>query len=143
LKQRAFEVTKKILIILALGFGYYLFNQLTGIGIPCPLHKITGLLCPGCGISRMCIALIQFDIKSAFYYNAAILCLIPIFALLIISYYYNYIKYDVRQFKRWQNALLLVCIITVAAFGILRNIFDLGLSPSLNEAFLQIFNGGK
>lgn len=143
MKKRAAEVTKKFLITLALGLGYYLINQLTGLGIPCPLHKLTGLLCPGCGISRMCIAIIQFDLEGAFYYNAAIFSLIPIFAVLIITYYYNYIKYGVKDFKKWQNVLLALCVVVVVTFGLLRNIYDLGLSPSINEKFLNLINGGK
>ena len=36
--------------VLAAGIGYGLFCVKTGMGIPCVLHEVTGLECPGCGM---------------------------------------------------------------------------------------------
>ena len=36
---------------------------------PCPFHSITGLKCPGCGMTRACIALARGDIHGALHYN--------------------------------------------------------------------------
>ena len=44
-------------------------NSLTGLGIPCVFHKLTGLSCPGCGNSRALIALSHFELKKAAGYN--------------------------------------------------------------------------
>lgn len=40
-----------------------------GIGIPCLFHRLTGLLCPGCGNSRAALALLRLDFAAAFGYN--------------------------------------------------------------------------
>lgn len=40
-----------------------------GITIPCIFHRVTGLLCPGCGNSRAALALLRLDLSSALEYN--------------------------------------------------------------------------
>ena len=36
---------------------------------PCPFHSITGIECPGCGMTRACIALGRGDIGNALHYH--------------------------------------------------------------------------
>ena len=48
------------------GLFYLLICNLAGRPlIPCMFHQITGLYCPGCGVSRMCLALFRLDFVSA------------------------------------------------------------------------------
>lgn len=142
MKQRAIEVIKNAAIILAVGIAYYIFYSLTGIGLKCPLFELTGLLCPGCGMSRMFVSIFTFDFSSAFYYNAALLILLPFFIGVTISYYYGYIKYGNTKVTKSQGAILIVCIILLLIFGVLRNIFNLGLMPSFDGALLNELFGG-
>ena len=130
LKERARETLKNTLVILSLGIAYYLFCTLTNWGLPCPLYSITGILCPGCGLSRMCLAVIRLDFSSALYYNAAFFVLSPIFITIYVSYQYRYIKYGVGSLFSWQKIMLFICIVLLVAFGILRNILDFGLRPN-------------
>jgi hypothetical protein len=37
--------------------------------LPCPFHSITGVKCPGCGMTHACIALARGDIAMAWNYN--------------------------------------------------------------------------
>ena len=61
-------VQKKILIIYGAIFGVgvlYAFLILhTPFRIPCLFREVTGLQCPGCGTSRMALALMRFDIPA-------------------------------------------------------------------------------
>lgn len=75
------KVIRDAVTLLAVGVLYAGFVQLTGCGIPCPLHFITGLQCPGCGTTRMCMALLHLDFKAAFAANPAVLCLLPLMAM--------------------------------------------------------------
>ena len=45
------------------------FSPETLSACPCPFHYITGIECPGCGMTRACIALGRGDIGHAFHYN--------------------------------------------------------------------------
>lgn len=46
-------------ILVGIGLAYYLEIQTLGFSIPCPLRQLSGLRCPGCGLTTACIALLQ------------------------------------------------------------------------------------
>ncbi len=61
-KKRLVAVLLTVLGVSVIGIGYgFLVNN--GIGIPCLFYTVTGLRCPGCGISRALAALLcgRFD----------------------------------------------------------------------------------
>lgn len=64
----------------SLAVGY--FNPVTAGFFPqCPFHAMTGLNCPGCGLTRGFHALFHGDVLGALHYNA----MLPIYAF-VISY---------------------------------------------------------
>ncbi len=48
---------------------------------PCPVHRYLHLLCPGCGGTRACIALLHGNLREAWQHNAFLLLLSPLLAL--------------------------------------------------------------
>lgn len=52
----------------------------TGFGLPCVIHSLTGLYCPGCGASRALASLLRFDVYQAFRWNSLLVIMLP-FAL--------------------------------------------------------------
>ena len=70
------------LLVLIVGLAYAAFCARTGWGIPCPIHLVTGLQCPGCGVSRMLLALLRLDFRGAFLANPVLLCMLPLLLLL-------------------------------------------------------------
>ena len=79
MKQRSVRLVCSLLLVLAVGFLYAAAVRLFHIGIPCVFQEVTGLKCPGCGISGMCLALLRLDFKSAFLSNRLLFVLIPVF----------------------------------------------------------------
>ncbi|MGW6449074.1 DUF2752 domain-containing protein [Lentzea sp. NPDC055074] len=50
-------------------------NQPGNLLPKCPFHWLTGLNCPGCGVTRMLHALLHGDVVGAFHFNAALFLL--------------------------------------------------------------------
>lgn len=55
----------------------------------CPIEKITGIPCPGCMMTTAFYYLVQFDLKTAFYFNPVIYLLVIMAFPLWISYKKN------------------------------------------------------
>lgn len=121
-KKRLRSLLIKIGAALLIGFGYALFVKFTGIGIPCVFNLITGKLCPGCGISRMFLALLDFDIVGAAKYNLLILCLLPLGIVLFVYKSVVYIKNGTVAMSRLETVFYLAAFLLCIAFTIIRNI---------------------
>ena len=72
----------KLGLLVAAGLAYAAFTAVTGVGLPCPFHAVTGLWCPGCGASRMCLALLRLDFAEAWSWNPGLMLLLPFLAVL-------------------------------------------------------------
>ena len=107
---------KKEYIIIIIFFFIILFLYLTGYPIPCIFHKITGLYCPGCGITRMFISIIRLKFIDAFHYNCFAFILLVLFVIL------NLIKVITKKNITIKNSILYAIIVLAIVFGILRNI---------------------
>ena len=135
MRERALDLVKNIAIIFAVGIVYYIFYLITRIGIKCPFYLIFGYLCPGCGLSRMFLALLQLDFPSAVYYNAGFLAISPLLCCVFGNYCYRYIKHGSTGLVKWHKVVLIVCAVVLIVFGIIRNTHHIGLHPSYNEDY--------
>lgn len=54
----------------------------------CIIHNITGLPCPGCGMTRAYLALLRGDLAGAFYYHP-LFWMVPFGAVVLIFHKYN------------------------------------------------------
>ena len=124
MSARARKVVFGALVLLGIGALYAVFVNLTHIGIPCVFNLLTGLRCPGCGVTRMCIALLKLDFKTAFYENPAVFCMIPLAAAVTARLIYMYIRYG-RKSDKYTNIALYFMIAVLIVFGIVRNIIHI------------------
>lgn len=120
-KNRFYELLKKSLIILAVGFAYLLFVKITKWGIPCPFYLITGKYCPGCGISRMFMALAKLDFAAAARYNLLVLCLLPIALWIWIRHSIAYIQTGASKTSKTENIFYIIVLFLAIAFAVVRN----------------------
>lgn len=114
------KLIKLSIVTLFLGVIYAYVSNL-GYGFKCYFYEITNLKCPSCGITRMFLSLMQFNIKSAFEYNFAIMILSPIFIYLLISSSIKYIKTGVISFNKLDNTLIFMCCLVLLLYSIFRN----------------------
>lgn len=87
----------------------------------CPFHFITGLYCPGCGVSRMCLALLRLDVDGAFRANAALTLMAPFGALFAVQMAVKYVRGGSADLSRVQSAAVVGAIVILVVFGVLRN----------------------
>ena len=124
LKARLREIIKKYAILLGIGLAYLIFVLIAGFGIPCIFHLITGLQCPGCGISRMFVSLAKLDFVSAFKYNSFVFITGPFLLAYVIANEIKYIVTGNNKMGKWEIFLWVESALAIA-FGVLRNIFPL------------------
>ena len=108
-------------IFFLLGLAYYIVTQLTPLRIPCLFQKITGLACPGCGISHFCIRLLHLDFLGAARENLAIALLSPLWlAAFLVRVLWNP-KWFAKGGKG-ENLLLWGSVVVLLLFGVVRNL---------------------
>lgn len=122
MKKRFLKVLKEILFILLIGTVYYILNRLTGISIPCIFKEITGFYCAGCGVTRMCIAILKFDFYTAFRSNMFVFSLLPFIFIYSAVDIVKYVKTGKTIQSKIINIIILIVAILSIIFWILRNI---------------------
>lgn len=121
-KKRLMKLCIKGGILLLLGIAYYLFIRITGWGIPCMVYSFTGIYCSGCGITRMCMALVKLDFAAAVHYNALVTLLLPFIAVFGLRRAVIYVRTGNSGPDRLETVLLTIAVILTISFGILRNL---------------------
>lgn len=111
-------------VLLGIGILYYIFIRITGLAVPCIFRKITGFLCPGCGITRSIIAAVRLDFAKAFSYNQFIFIALPALAYIIVKNDYVFVRYGNRKLSRFDNILIFTCIAGAVMFAVLRNVMS-------------------
>lgn len=114
------------LLVLLILYSKIVFD----IGVLCPLHEIFGIDCPGCGGTRMAVALINLNFYQAFRWNPLLFLTLPICGVIYIWQVYTYVRYN----KLWDklDTFLIGYLIVIGFFTILRNmpVFN-WLAPTL------------
>ena len=121
MKNRLLRVLLFFSALIVGGGCYYLLAHYCSISIPCFFYQITGWQCPGCGVSRMFLHIIQGDFSSAFFDNPVIFCLLPVFASISFLMTRRYLC-GLPLTNRIMDIGLSIIIIILLIFGILRNI---------------------
>lgn len=121
-KARLKKLLMNIFLLGMAGLLYGIFVSYTGLAIPCLFRKVTGLLCPGCGVTGMCVALLHLDWRGAFSCHPVLfVLLLPLTAVFICSAA-GYVRNGRFWFARWQNLILYVSVAALVIFGVVRNL---------------------
>ena len=115
------SITRPILFLVILGFIYLLVFQKFGVGIPCVFRKLTGLKCPGCGMTHALSEIWNGNLKCAWEYNALSITVLPITCIYLC---YRSIRESLRngkEFYTWEYFFLAVLLGIVLIYGYVRN----------------------
>ena len=93
-----------------------------GIAVPCLFHRLTGLLCPGCGNTRAAVALMRLELSAALSYN-----LFAPLEFFYIGWVYfftakHYIRTNRIAYRTPSIAFDICVLVVVVAWGIVRNL---------------------
>ena len=80
---------KVIVIIITAGVIVLIF------AVGCPIRRITGIPCPGCGMTRAFVSLIEFDFSAAFYFHPVF----PLVILMIMGFVFVVFRYSYQNKK--------------------------------------------
>ena len=114
---------KKIISILILFLVlviYHLLSHLFNFRIPCIFYEITGLYCPGCGVTRMLFSLINLDFYQAFRYNPLVFIILRLYIIYLIIKIIAKLLF--KKNLKIPQVILNIIIILLILYGILRNI---------------------
>lgn len=121
-KRRSRKLAATLAVLVTLGLGYALFVRLSGFAIPCVFNRMTGLLCPGCGVTRMCMGLLSGDLAAAWRSNPAIMAMLLPAVAVACDVGCRYVAFGTLRPHKWANVLVWIMICTLLAFGVVRNI---------------------
>lgn len=113
---------KRQLFFLVLLVLYLIIYSIFNIGLYCPFHEITGLYCPGCGLTRMIKSIAYLDFYQAFRYNPLLFICSPFVLFLYINYAYSKIFNKKSYYERIPKVVWYICLIIVLIYWVLRNI---------------------
>lgn len=118
MKKYFASVHKKIYIGLSLLGAAILYLTVVipklGIHISCPFRQVTGYDCPGCGMTRASLALLEGDVHQSFRYNMLVFFLLPLFLIYYILE---------KKGKHKQSQMLMATMLAMTVlFGVLRNV---------------------
>lgn len=124
MKYRLLKCILTAAIILSVLLGYYFVRETTGISVICPFYSLTGLYCPGCGMTRMCTYLLNGEIYKAFRSNClAFILIIPIgVCILSMLWEYVFFKHISKRADKTRTYFLKFISVLLIFYWIIRNI---------------------
>ena len=108
----------ELLILVVSIVASYLLIFFLDIG--CPINKIFGIECAGCGLTRMFLSIFKFNFYQAFRFNPCMFILLVFFILYFI--YVIVCKLLHKKYFKIGLKTAIVIVVLIIGFGILRNI---------------------
>lgn len=108
-------------VLLCIGLFYAFVLIPLGMSIPCPIRTRTGLLCPGCGITRVCLSLLHFDFALAYEINPFLIWISPFLLYLCTKSAFLYVKEGTALNSKLDSLFCFLIIILFVIWTIYRN----------------------
>ena len=128
-QQRVVKAGILGVVSLLLGSAAYVLVTFPPAGSPyypkCQLHSLTGLHCPGCGMTRFAAALLHGDLPQAAAYNALGIVALPFVAVWVLQHVWAWLwgVTPRRWFTpKWYSRVSAVFVAVLAVFFVLRNV---------------------
>lgn len=120
-KVRVQKVVIATTFFLSIGVGYAAFAYAAQINIPCVLRWMTGIKCPGCGMTHAVLSFIDGNFKQALSYN---LFLPVILFYVLVTYIYcavQYVKKGEYRLTCGRDCFDILFLIMMSFWSVARN----------------------
>lgn len=87
---------------------------------PCVFHLVTGLHCPGCGLTRALHALAHGEVARAWSMHPLLLAALPLLAVMLWQWTMRRVVLPMPMHRRLHDGM--AWIVALLAFGVLRNL---------------------
>ena len=121
MKKRIERVVRVATLFVCAGLLYALVVKIFHIGIPCVFHEITGLRCPGCGMTHAMMALLHRDFTAFLQANIFAPVIIIFFIISFLSTSVRYIKKGVYRLSAVNTFVEVSFLVLFIVWGIIRN----------------------
>ena len=118
-RKRAVLVT---VLFLFLGIAYAVFVHFTHLSIPCLFRLVTGLRCPGCGMTSAMMALLHGDPLRGLRYNYFFVPIWSILAVIYLHTVFDYIRTGRHSLTTGNEILNWAFFGSLLVWGVVRNI---------------------
>lgn len=105
------------LLCAGLFYGFVLIPL--GLRIPCLFYRVTGLRCPGCGVTDLCLALLHGRFREALGYNWGLALASPMLVWLLVRLWRNGAR------GKAEKAASIALLAFLLAWGVVRNLWGL------------------
>lgn len=121
MKKRIQRVARVAALFVCAGLLYAVIVKILGRGIPCVFHDITGLKCPGCGMTHAMTALLNLDFNAFIQANLFAPLIIIFFITAFASTSLKYIKTGIYRLSALNSFVEISFLVLFIAWGIARN----------------------
>ncbi len=121
MKKRIQRVVRVAALFVCAGLLYAVILKILGRGIPCVFHDITGLRCPGCGMTHAMTALLNLDFNAFIQANLFAPLIIIFFITAFASTSLKYIKTGIYRLSALNSFVEISFLVLFIAWGIARN----------------------
>ena len=121
-RKRAIKLLCVLTSVVLVGLVYSIIAK-SGYGIPCLWYTFTGLRCPGCGISRSLVAMLNLDFIAFLHYNLAMPLILFYMLWVMCIATIHYLRHGIWQYRtpcQWMDVTMLILFLL---WGILRNVW--------------------
>ncbi|HWZ82150.1 MAG TPA: DUF2752 domain-containing protein [Terriglobales bacterium] len=93
----------------------------------CPFFALTGMECPGCGMTRALAALLDGQFAVSWHYNPLAILLLPPLAVYFFTGYWRGISRRDWSIPQLPSPVLAMLFVSITLFGVARNLPGMGL----------------
>lgn len=123
-KERIIRVILVLAGLFALGILYGIL-ALKGFALPCVFKYISGYNCPGCGMTRTCVAILTLQFDKLFSYNLLAPLIIAYIIWVAIISIKSYLKNGHASYDSPFLALDISALVVILGWWVVRNILGI------------------